>query len=178
MPFPRDFKRLASDLTDISLPEARRNASLTSCELRSSPTKWGQRRRRDLQHTPLQSVKPYSSSKASKSFWKPLERILWLENLYGAQQDVHRVVKATPSSKRNSRASVELMKSAQKNQSIKGADRKESPNITEVKDFKNSSTFTMLMGVSYPVSSEIHLLITHYIQRIPPWIAFKHPKTS
>lgn len=39
MPFPRDFKRLASDLTDISLPEARRNDSLISCELRSSPRK-------------------------------------------------------------------------------------------------------------------------------------------
>lgn len=39
VPFPRDFKRLASDLTDVSLPKARRTDSLTSCELRSFPTK-------------------------------------------------------------------------------------------------------------------------------------------
>lgn len=36
----------------------------------------------------------------------------------------------------------------------------------------------MLMGVSYAVSSQIHLLLTHHIHRIPPWIAFQPPKTS
>lgn len=43
-------------------------------------------------------------------------------------------------SKRSSRISVVLIKSAQKNQSINGPDRK-NPNITEINDFKLSSTF-------------------------------------